>query len=110
MSICKKILLNYGRPLNFTKNGLNFILITEKGDFIPLPFPRYTFLGFGQGPRACLAMRFALLEVKVALMSVVRHFNLNECSKTVQKIELDPKAGLGGNKGGLWVKAELRQH
>jgi hypothetical protein len=55
-------------------------------------------------------MRFALLEVKVALMSVVRHFNLKECSKTVQKIELDPKAGLGGNKGGLWVKAELREH
>jgi len=103
-------------------------------------------------------MRFALLEVKVALMSVVRHFNLTECSKTVQTIELDPKAGvnftnilwtafvrehpksakrlyrvlwrfwdlhslkatrrhvgkstpgLGGNKGGLWVKAELRQH
>ena len=67
-------------------------------------------MGFGQGPRACLAMRFALLEAKVALMSVVRKFELVTCSKTVEKIELDPKSALGGNKGGLWVKARARQH
>ena len=71
---------------------------------------RYTFLGFGQGPRACLAMRFALLEAKVALMSVVRKFELLTCSKTVDKIELDPKSALGGNKGGLWVKSQTRLH
>jgi hypothetical protein len=55
-------------------------------------------------------MRFALLEAKVGLMTVVRHFDLQPCSKTVEKIELDPKAGLSGNKGGLWVKAQARQH
>ena len=57
-------------------------------------------------------MRFALLEAKVALMSVVRKFELVTCSKTVEKIELDPKSALGGNwvKGGLWVKARARQH
>ena len=55
-------------------------------------------------------MRFALLEAKVALMSVARHFDLNVCAKTVDKIDLDPKSALGGNKGGLWVKPEIRQH
>jgi cytochrome P450 family 6 len=76
--------------------------------FFFLPF-RYTFMGFGQGPRSCIAMRFALLEAKVALSSVVRQFDLNVCSKTVDKIELDPKSTLGGNIGGLWVKAASRE-
>ena len=36
---------------------------------------RYTFLGFGQGPRACIGMRFAMLETKVALVKVFRQFS-----------------------------------
>jgi cytochrome P450 len=71
-------------------------------------FLRYTYIGFGQGPRSCIAMRFALLEAKVALSSVIRQFDLGVCSKTVEKIELDPKSALGGNIGGLWVKAMTR--
>jgi hypothetical protein len=55
-----------------------------------------------------LATRFALLEVKVGLMSIARNFDLLTCSKTVDKIELDPKSTMGGNKGGLWVKARSR--
>jgi len=55
-------------------------------------------------------MRFALLEAKVALMSVVRHFNLKVCPNTAEKIELDPKSALAGCLGGLWVKPEIRQH
>ena len=66
-------------------------------------------MGFGQGPRACLAMRFAQLETKVALVSILRKFDLLTCSKTVEKIELDPKSPFGGNKGGLWIKARARQ-
>ena len=66
-------------------------------------------MGFGQGPRSCIAIRFALLEAKVALASVVHQFDLNVCSKTVEKIELDPKSALSGNVGGLWVKAVPRE-
>ena len=34
-------------------------------------------MGFGQGPRSCLGMRFALLEAKVALASAVREFEFS---------------------------------
>ena len=35
----------------------------------------YTFQGFGQGPRACIGMRFALLATKVAIMSILRSYS-----------------------------------
>ena len=34
----------------------------------------YTFLGFSQGPRNCIAMRFALLEVKVCIAHLLTRF------------------------------------
>jgi len=68
----------------------------------------YTFLGFGQGPRACIGMRFALLEAKIGLAATVRHFTFLRCDKTVEKPELDPTSTLGYVKNGLWVKMRHR--
>jgi thromboxane-A synthase len=34
-------------------------------------------MGFGQGPRSCLGMRFALLEAKMALAAVIREFDFS---------------------------------
>jgi cytochrome P450 len=42
----------------------------------------YTFLPFVTGPRNCIGARFALLEAKTALASVVLKYNLNPCPKT----------------------------
>merc|ERR550519_2419869 len=68
----------------------------------------YTFLAFGQGPRGCIGMRFALLEAKIALAAVVRKFNLTKSEKTTEPLELDPASQVGYIKGGLWLKAEER--
>ena len=82
----------------------------QSSHFIPpefnfVVFFRYTFLAFGHGPRSCVGQRFAMLEAKMALAAVFRKFTLVKCKKTVEKIELDPSHILGGNIGGIWLKA-----
>jgi len=68
----------------------------------------YAFLGFGQGPRACIGMRFALLEAKVGLAATLRKFSFQRCDRTVDKPELDPTSTLGYVKNGLWARVKYR--
>ena len=68
----------------------------------------YAFLSFGQGPRNCIGMRFALLQMKLALVRILTNFKIETCSKTVEKLEIDPQSRSGQPKGGFWVKLERR--
>eukprot|EP00092_Neocalanus_flemingeri_P035217 GFUD01038321.1.p1 GENE.GFUD01038321.1~~GFUD01038321.1.p1 ORF type:complete len:542 (+),score=134.82 GFUD01038321.1:26-1627(+) len=69
----------------------------------------YAYQAFGQGPRACIGMRFALLETKVAVLSVLRNFSFKEGSKTQEPLVLDGDNQLGWVKGGLWARVEPRE-
>ena len=68
----------------------------------------YTFMAFSLGPRNCLAMRFALFEMKVAISHLVSKFKILPTEKTCKEVEVDPKSALGAAKGGLWIKFEER--
>ena len=37
---------------------------------------------FGQGPRSCIAMRLALMEVKFAMVHLVKNFKIVTCAET----------------------------
>ena len=54
-------------------------------------------------------MRFALLEIKLALANIVRNFTLIPSEKTQEPLELDPKAQITYVKNGLYIKAERLQ-
>ncbi|XP_069132182.1 cytochrome P450 3A29-like isoform X2 [Argopecten irradians] len=46
-------------------------------DYDPL-----TFLPFGYGPRNCVGMRLALMELKMSLSKIIRNFRMAVCSET----------------------------
>jgi len=68
----------------------------------------YAFQAFGQGPRACIGMRFALLEAKVAVISVLRNYSFKPGTKTKEPLVIDAEHELGWVEGGLWAKLEAR--
>ncbi len=67
------------------------------------------FVAFSQGPRNCIGMRFALLEIKVGLIKILRQFNVKTCSETPNEFVLDPNSITSNSKHPLWVKVEERQ-
>jgi len=69
----------------------------------------YAFQAFGQGPRACIGMRFALLEAKVAILMTLRRFSFTPGTRTQEPLVTDPESALGFPKGSLWAKVVQRE-
>ncbi|BFZ16367.1 hypothetical protein BsWGS_19406 [Bradybaena similaris] len=67
----------------------------------------FAFQPFGNGPRNCIGMRLALLELRVALAFVLKSLTPVTCDKTVWPITMD-KFQLKAEKG-LWVKFNARK-
>ncbi|XP_028640341.1 cytochrome P450 3A9-like [Grammomys surdaster] len=51
----------------------------------------YTYLPFGNGPRNCIGMRFALMNMKVALVRVLQNFCFQPCKETQIPLKLRKK-------------------
>lgn len=68
----------------------------------------YAFLPFGQGPRGCIGMRFALLEAKLALAKMVLRYNLLPSEKTAEPLVEDPNQVISYPKKGIYIKLEKR--
>ena len=44
---------------------------------------------FGIGPRICVGMRFALLEIKEVLVRTLKEFNITSCPSTPKEMTFD---------------------
>ncbi|GAB0089203.1 hypothetical protein DMENIID0001_037070 [Sergentomyia squamirostris] len=86
----------------------------DPNDFIPERFDlenggtkvhkdKGTFLPFGDGPRICLGMRFAQTQLKAAIVSVIRDFELTVDAKTPEPLVYNPKDIIPNIVGGMWL-------
>ncbi|KAK7794156.1 hypothetical protein R5R35_005363 [Gryllus longicercus] len=54
----------------------------------------YTYMPFGEGPRNCVGMRFALMQVKSAVAHLLMKYSVDLCDRTPQEIKFSPKTFL----------------
>lgn len=63
----------------------------------------FTFLPFGSGPRNCIGTRFAMMEVKVAVIHLLTHFELKPVEHTPVELRLSKNTFNITVDGGFWL-------
>lgn len=66
--------------------------------------PKYAFLGFGEGPRICLGIRFALTQVKAGVASILSKYDVTAYSRTENPIEFSKTTFVLQPRNGIWLK------
>lgn len=63
----------------------------------------HTYLPFGNGPRICIGLRFANVQVKVALVKLISQFEFSVNERTRQPLEIDKNPTVMNIEGGVWL-------
>jgi len=64
----------------------------------------YTFMPFGYGPHNCVGMRFALLEIKLTLVKLLKKYKLERTEKTVVPVDFVVGAVLTCPQGKIMLR------
>lgn len=72
--------------------------------------PSGCFLPFGDGPRICIAMRFAMLEMKVCIAKLLSKYEIVTNCKTVSPMRYKRGAMLTEPDGGMWLDFHSRKY
>ncbi|XP_016986200.1 probable cytochrome P450 28a5 [Drosophila rhopaloa] len=70
---------------------------------------RGVYMGFGDGPRVCLGMRFATSQVKASIVELITKFNIKVNPKTRKDNLYNPTLFVPNLNGGIWLDMEVRQ-
>lgn len=69
----------------------------------------YTYLPFGIGPRQCIGNRFALMEAKIVISSVLRKFVIKFTDKSKHPVSYDKINFSMTSQDGFWLSFEQRK-
>ena len=98
----------YTPEISMSKNNFKNPKEFDPDNFAPENNPnKFGLMLFGQGPRNCIGMRYALLTIKVTLLSIVRSYRCVRGLKTTDKLVIDI-SNLNVFKDGVFVKFEKR--
>ncbi|XP_061401516.1 probable cytochrome P450 6a21 [Musca vetustissima] len=64
------------------------------------------FLGFGEGPRNCIGLRFGKMEATIGLALLLQHFKFSVCEKTQIPLTYGKVSYLIGTDKGVYLKVE----
>lgn len=67
----------------------------------------YAWIPFGEGPRNCIGMRFAMMETRIGLATILTNYRLSPSQKTPRKVILDPRSNVLSTAGGMHLRIEL---
>nr|AZR39433.1 cytochrome P450 [Agasicles hygrophila] len=62
-----------------------------------------TYIPFGDGPRNCIGMRFAMIQAKIALSLTLKNFHFDLSKKTRLPLKMETKGIILSPIGGLWL-------
>lgn len=65
--------------------------------------PNCSFLSFGEGPRNCIGLRFGMMQARIGLITILRHFEFQLSEKTKVPLEFKTTTVLSV-KDGLYIK------
>ncbi|CAH1101564.1 unnamed protein product [Psylliodes chrysocephalus] len=68
--------------------------------------PSYSWLPFGEGPRVCLGMRFGILQIKIALITLIQNFKFSLNKKTTLPLKLSRSVFLMKSEEGIYIDLE----
>lgn len=64
------------------------------------------FLPFGDGPRACIGLRFGLMQTKIAMIKLLTNFKFSPSPRTTLTMKFAAKPITLSPPDGMWLKVE----
>lgn len=71
--------------------------------------PEGTYLPFGDGPRICIGVKFAMMEMKIGFCKILPRFEFRMSNKMKYPLEFNPRSVLLTPLNGIWLRVYERK-